>query len=207
MKLLMLILIPVRNYLDDSYRYTFGGKEEQPELGLNWLDFHARNYMPDLGRWLNPDPLAEEYSSWSPYNYVMNSPLRNIDPTGAFSITLTGQDAQNYMERLINDIKNNEDNNKDVLTANLNDFLANGGGEESNSQDSDKNNPQQKDFRNGFFDGFGRGIRSTVDFFSSLGTTKGWTDLGKGMLDLATIGCQFCPEGMIIRNQLAERTV
>src|SRR5699024_471064 len=91
--------------------------------------------MPDLGRWLNPDPLAEEYSSWSPYNYVMNSPLRNIDPTGAFSITLTGQDAQNYMERLINDIKNNEDNNKDVLTANLNDFLANGGGG-SNNNDS-----------------------------------------------------------------------
>ena len=47
-------LIPVRNYLDDSYRYTFGGKEEQPELGLNWMDFHARNYMPDLGRWIYP---------------------------------------------------------------------------------------------------------------------------------------------------------
>src|SRR5699024_8922113 len=77
-------LIPVRNYLDDSYRYTFGGKEEQPELGLNWIDHHARNYMPDLGRWMSPDPLAEEYSSWSPYNYVMNSPLRFIDPTGMF---------------------------------------------------------------------------------------------------------------------------
>src|SRR5690554_6579380 len=47
-------LIPVRNYLDDSYRYTFGGKEEQPELGLNWIDHHARNYMPDLGRWIYP---------------------------------------------------------------------------------------------------------------------------------------------------------
>jgi len=40
--------------LDDSYRYTFGGKEEQPELGLNWIDHHARNYMPDLGRWIYP---------------------------------------------------------------------------------------------------------------------------------------------------------
>ena len=47
-------LIPVRNYVDDSYRYTFGGKEEQPELGLNWIDHHARNYMPDLGRWIYP---------------------------------------------------------------------------------------------------------------------------------------------------------
>src|SRR5699024_5641117 len=63
-------------------RYTFGGKEEQLELGLNWLDFHARNYMPDLGRWMNVDPLAEEMPSWSPYNYVFNNPVRYIDPTG-----------------------------------------------------------------------------------------------------------------------------
>ena len=75
-------LIPVRNYLDDSYRYTFGGKEEQPELGLNWMDFHARNYMPDLGRWMSPDPLAEEYPSWSPYNYVYNNPLNFTDFSG-----------------------------------------------------------------------------------------------------------------------------
>src|SRR5690554_3354223 len=75
-------LIPVRNYLDDSYRYTFGGKEEQPELGLNWMDFHARNYMPDLGRWMSPDPLAEEYPSWSPYNYVYNNPLNFKDFSG-----------------------------------------------------------------------------------------------------------------------------
>ena len=47
-------LIPVRNYLDDSYRYTFGGKEEQPELGLNWIDHHARNYDAALGRWIYP---------------------------------------------------------------------------------------------------------------------------------------------------------
>ena len=75
-------LIPVRNYLDDSYRYTFGGKEEQPELGLNWIDHHARNYMPDLGRWMNVDPLAEEFPTWSLYNYVLNNPLKYTDPTG-----------------------------------------------------------------------------------------------------------------------------
>src|SRR5690554_4623572 len=63
-------LIPVRNYLDDSYRYTFGGKEEQPELGLSWMDFHARNYYAALGRWMNLDPLAEE--TMQPYSYANN---------------------------------------------------------------------------------------------------------------------------------------
>src|SRR5690554_1158929 len=53
-------LVPVRNYLDDSYRYTFGGKEEQPELGLNWMDFHARNYDAALGRTMTVDPLADD---------------------------------------------------------------------------------------------------------------------------------------------------
>src|SRR5690554_567007 len=67
-----------------TYRYDFNAKEHQPELGLNWHDYHARNYDAALGRWMNVDPLGEKYSSWSPYNYVMNSPLRFTDPTGMF---------------------------------------------------------------------------------------------------------------------------
>lgn len=34
------------------------------------------------GRWMSPDPLSEEFPSWSPYNYAMNNPINNIDPTG-----------------------------------------------------------------------------------------------------------------------------
>src|SRR5699024_73170 len=77
-------LIPVRNYLDDSYRYTFGGKEEQPELGLNWIDHHARNYDAALGRWMNVDPLGDQAPGWSPYRYGFNNPIRFIDPDGLF---------------------------------------------------------------------------------------------------------------------------
>lgn len=33
-------------------------------------------------RWLSPDPLAEEFPSWSPYNFVYNNPIRYTDPTG-----------------------------------------------------------------------------------------------------------------------------
>ena len=41
------------------------------------------NLEPELvSRWLSPDPLAERYLQWSPYNYTLNNPIIYTDPDG-----------------------------------------------------------------------------------------------------------------------------
>ena len=72
------------NITGRDHNYGFGGKEEQDELGLGWIDITARNYDPALGRWFVVDALADapEQIDKSPYQYAWNNPIYYNDPDG-----------------------------------------------------------------------------------------------------------------------------
>jgi RHS repeat-associated protein len=63
-------------------KYQYNGKEWNADLGLEMNDYGARFYDPWVSRWWGVDPAAVKYSEWSPYNYVLGNPARNIDPRG-----------------------------------------------------------------------------------------------------------------------------
>jgi RHS repeat-associated protein len=79
----------IQNSNSAASKFKYNGKEFNDELGLDWYDYGARNYDASLGRWMNIDPLAEKYESFSPYYYAANNPIRYVDYDGEdFGVTV-----------------------------------------------------------------------------------------------------------------------
>ena len=63
-----------------STHFRFTGHERDAESGLDYM--LTRNYAYDVGRFLRPDPMQDEYPGLSPYAYANNNPLKYVDPDG-----------------------------------------------------------------------------------------------------------------------------
>ena len=89
-------------------RYKYNGKELQKETGL--YDYGARYFDPAIARFINIDPAADNYQSWTPYHYVMNNPIIFIDPTGMFT------ELFNENGKKIGEDENGNDGNISIIT-------------------------------------------------------------------------------------------
>ncbi len=78
----------VINGIDNNYK-QYQGQEWTEDLGLNWHEWKYRMSDPAIGRFISIDPLAEEYSYQSPYNFAEN---RVIDGN-----ELEGLEWENFM--------------------------------------------------------------------------------------------------------------
>ncbi|MCB9217177.1 MAG: RHS repeat-associated core domain-containing protein [Candidatus Kapaibacterium sp.] len=84
-------------------RKSWIDKETDIENDLGNLGVRA--YDDNLGRFTSVDPLWEKYRSWSPYQYSMNLPIVQKDPTGKTVEPECATEEQEVMiEILINEI-------------------------------------------------------------------------------------------------------
>ncbi|WP_159288145.1 RHS repeat-associated core domain-containing protein [Tenacibaculum maritimum] len=79
----------------ENNHHTYLGKEISKELGLNWLSFRHRNYMPEIGRFFGVDPVAGDYVTISPYQFAHNNPIWKIELEGLEGQELNGFDVVN----------------------------------------------------------------------------------------------------------------
>lgn len=73
--------VPVRSS-DYGNRFLFTGREWLADLGI--YDYRNRMYSPQLGRFLQTDPIGFDAADVNLYRYVGNNPINHIDPLGLY---------------------------------------------------------------------------------------------------------------------------
>ena len=87
----------------------FGYSSKRSDFSSGLVYFGYRFYMPNLGRWLNRDPLQEQ-GEINLYAYVNGDPMGYVDPDGLNFIPVGDFPKEAYMPlNIVNDINESEE--------------------------------------------------------------------------------------------------
>ena len=68
--------------------------KEKHLLENDYLQYGARLYDSETGRFLSVDPMFEDFRNQTPYHYAFNSPVQWKDPSGLFAVDEKGEKVQ-----------------------------------------------------------------------------------------------------------------
>ncbi|ANI89340.1 hypothetical protein A9P82_08565 [Arachidicoccus ginsenosidimutans] len=74
------LITSTSNYPNNKKKFV--GQLLDDDLGLNWYQFKYRNHDPQIGRFVEIDPVASDYPYNSPFAYAENRPIDGIDLEG-----------------------------------------------------------------------------------------------------------------------------
>ncbi|MBL7733444.1 MAG: HNH endonuclease, partial [Chitinophagaceae bacterium] len=69
---------------------TFQGQQIDDDFGLNWVQFRWRNHDPQTGRFIEIDPLSEEYEYNSTYAFSENKVISHVELEGLEAVKIIG---------------------------------------------------------------------------------------------------------------------
>lgn len=86
--------------------FTFHVKEKAINgYSQEEIKYSEATLRPEIvSRWFSPDPLSDEFPSWSPYNFTMNNPIRFIDPDGRAPMDIILKGANNSSVTIVTDL-------------------------------------------------------------------------------------------------------
>ena len=100
---------------------TFQGQRFDDDLGLNWIQFKWRNHDVQIGRFIEIDPLANDYVHNSTYAFSENKVTSHIELEGLESVSLKDINTNPYVlafaqKNVQDNIKSMNRNGSEALT-------------------------------------------------------------------------------------------